>query len=330
MIVVSISCITYNHAPYIRQCLDGFLMQQCNFDYEILIHDDASTDGTQEIIREYQEKYPDIIKPLIQKENQWSKGIRSMNATFNFPRAQGKYIALCEGDDYWTDPYKLQKQVDFLEDNSEFVLSHTNCIFYYQTKKLFSSEANTEDIYLKNHKDKKDLFYSILDGKLKIRTATVVFKNVVKKNENEPSFTSGDTSLWLELSQKGKFHYLNESTTVYRVSEGTASRPKSILFKLKFSLEGCIMRFFYCKKFEIKPSNKLINKYNTIIIDYSYFSHDTKSYIIEDYLFNKTKKKLHKNSNRLLIYNKLYYYILSPRLFLGIIKKGLIKVTGIK
>src|SRR5690606_7564710 len=120
--LVSISCITYNHAPYIRQCLDGLVMQQCNFTFEVLIHDDASTDDTQEIIKEYQKKYPEIIKPIFQDENQYSIGIRGIMPRFNYPRAQGKYIALCEGDDYWTDPLKLQKQVDFLEANPEYSL----------------------------------------------------------------------------------------------------------------------------------------------------------------------------------------------------------------
>ncbi len=110
--LVSICSITYQHAPYIRQCLDGFLMQKTDFAFEVLIHDDASTDGTEEIIREYEAKYPDIIKPLYEEENQWVKGRRG-SRTFNFPRAKGKYIAMCEGDDYWTDPLKLQKQVDF-------------------------------------------------------------------------------------------------------------------------------------------------------------------------------------------------------------------------
>jgi len=105
-IVVSISCITYNHAPYIRQCLDGFVMQKTTFPFEILIHDDASTYGTPDIIREYEAKYPGLIKPIYQTENQHSKGVK-ISQTFNWPRARGKDIALCEGDDYWTDPYKL-------------------------------------------------------------------------------------------------------------------------------------------------------------------------------------------------------------------------------
>lgn len=121
-VLVSISCVTYNHAPFIRQCLEGFLMQKTNFPFEILIHDDASTDGTSDIIREYEEKYPKIFLPIYQKENQYAKNIRRISATFNFPRARGKYIAMCEGDDYWTDPYKLQKQVDFLENNSDINL----------------------------------------------------------------------------------------------------------------------------------------------------------------------------------------------------------------
>lgn len=117
-VLVSVCCITYNHAPYIRQCLDGFIMQKTNFKFEILIHDDASTDGTADIIREYEAKYPNILKPIYQTENQYSKG-KNISATYNWPRAVGKYVAMCEGDDYWTDPLKLQKQVDFMEAHLE-------------------------------------------------------------------------------------------------------------------------------------------------------------------------------------------------------------------
>jgi len=118
---VSICCITYNHAPYIRSALDGFLMQETDFAYEILIHDDASTDGTADIIREYTARYPDIIKPILREENQYSKGISNISI-FNFPRARGEFIAMCEGDDYWTDPHKLQKQVDYLRAHPDCAL----------------------------------------------------------------------------------------------------------------------------------------------------------------------------------------------------------------
>ena len=117
--LVSIITVTYNHKNYIRECLDSFLMQKTNFKFEILIHDDASNDGTTEIIKEYEQKYPDIIKPIYETENQFSKGI-SISRRYNFPRVKGKYVAVCEGDDYWTDSYKLQKQVDFLEANPDY------------------------------------------------------------------------------------------------------------------------------------------------------------------------------------------------------------------
>ena len=103
--LVSIDCITYNHEAYISQALDGFLMQKTKFLFEVLIHDDLSTDGTADIIRKYEKKYPLIIKPIYQTVNQFSKGVE-ISKKFQFPRAQGKYIAICEGDDYWTNPNK--------------------------------------------------------------------------------------------------------------------------------------------------------------------------------------------------------------------------------
>ncbi|MFW6224817.1 MAG: glycosyltransferase family 2 protein, partial [Bacteroidota bacterium] len=117
--LVSICCITYNHEKYIREAIEGFLRQKTSFPIEVLLHDDASNDGTSSIIRAYESKYPDLIFPIYQKENQYSKGVK-ISPTYNWPRARGKYIALCEGDDYWTDPLKLQKQVDFLEKNEEY------------------------------------------------------------------------------------------------------------------------------------------------------------------------------------------------------------------
>ena len=133
-ILVSVCSITYNQAPYIRQCIDGILMQKTNFKYEVIIHDDCSTDGTTEIIREYAEKYPDLIVPIFQSVNQYQNGNRSIMATFVYPKARGKYIAICEGDDYWTDPLKLQKQVDFLEEHPDYGMCYTKTYKLYNNK----------------------------------------------------------------------------------------------------------------------------------------------------------------------------------------------------
>lgn len=116
---ISIICNTFNHAKYIRDALDSFLMQKVSVPFEILVHDDASTDGTAEIVKEYVQKYPEIVKPIYQSENQYSKGIQ-ITHEIQIPRAEGKYIAFCEGDDYWTDPEKLQIQYDFMEAHPEY------------------------------------------------------------------------------------------------------------------------------------------------------------------------------------------------------------------
>jgi glycosyltransferase involved in cell wall biosynthesis len=116
-IVVTIVCIAYNQEKYISETIESFLMQKTNFNYEILIQDDASKDKTPEIIKKYEMQYPDIIRPVYQKENQYSKGIQVLD--FYQDIAKGKYIAVCEGDDYWTDPNKLQRQVDYMEKNQD-------------------------------------------------------------------------------------------------------------------------------------------------------------------------------------------------------------------
>lgn len=117
-IMVTVRCCAYNQEKYIEKCLEGLVNQKTNFRYEILAYDDASTDSTAKIIREYEKKYPDIIKSLIQTENQYSKKVPVSRVFFN-PLTKGKYIAICEGDDYWCDEYKLQKQVDFMENHPE-------------------------------------------------------------------------------------------------------------------------------------------------------------------------------------------------------------------
>lgn len=116
--VVTVICLTYNHAPYIRDALEGFVCQQTSFPFEVLVHDDASTDGTADIVRDYARRYPRLIKPIFQEENQYSKGVKIV-PTFCFPLVRGRYVALCEGDDCWTDPGKLQLQVDAMERHPE-------------------------------------------------------------------------------------------------------------------------------------------------------------------------------------------------------------------
>ena len=112
--MVTVLCLTYNHASYIRDALDGFVQQDAPFRFEVIVHDDASTDGTAEIVRDYAARYPGLIRPVFQQVNQYGRGV-CIPRTFLQPLVRGRYVALCEGDDYWTDPHKLRKQVAALE-----------------------------------------------------------------------------------------------------------------------------------------------------------------------------------------------------------------------
>ena len=230
--LVSIFCITYNHSSYIRQCLDGFLIQKTNFPFEVLIHDDASTDDTAGIIKEYEAKYPDIIKPIYQVENQYSKGL-DINIVYNLPRARGKYIAMCEGDDYWIDPLKLQKQVDFLENN----LYYSFCCHRF---KIYDQEENKwENEYAAEcYKDNQHLYITrkIFFEHWVTQPLTAVIR---KEKFNEARFSmyrykySRDVHLFYHLLKRGKGIVLNDIMGVYRIHKGGIASKKESLIKLR-------------------------------------------------------------------------------------------------
>ncbi len=157
-IKVSVICTCFNHEKYIKDALESFVNQKTSFEYEVIVHDDASTDNSAEIIREYEKKYPDIIKPIYQTQNQYSQGIKIVK-TFILPKLSGKYIAFCEGDDYWTDENKLQRQVDFLESRPEFDVCVHNTEFEYVSEgktevkfPLDDRELTLEDVFSENKK----------------------------------------------------------------------------------------------------------------------------------------------------------------------------------
>ncbi|MCQ2378325.1 MAG: glycosyltransferase [Victivallaceae bacterium] len=204
---VSICCITYNHEKYIRDALEGFLMQKTDFPFEILIHDDASTDGTADIIREYEAKYPDIIKPIYQTENQYSQG-KFIWCEFQFPCAKGKYIALCEGDDFWTDQRKLQIQYDFME-------SHPDYSMCFHNAKVI--DENGCENHLFDHIESRDYAGMDLLKKWTVPTASSFFRTkYISKIPAKNDFWCGDIIVWLTMSQCGKIRALPEKMSVYR------------------------------------------------------------------------------------------------------------------
>lgn len=211
--MVSICCTAYNHELYIEDAITGFLMQETNFPFEILIHDDASTDHTKKIIEKYEKKYPQIIKPIYQTENQYSQGKR-INYTFNYTRAKGKYIALCEGDDYWTHKDKLQKQVDVLENNEQLMLCiHATSVLNVTENIITSNKVNQGST--------GDLFYAVdvINGGGDFgHTSSFVFRRdmIVEPPQWFLEAPSGDTPLRLLSGHLGAIYYLDENMSVYR------------------------------------------------------------------------------------------------------------------
>jgi len=226
--IISIICNTYNHSRFIRTALEGFLMQKCTYPIEVLIHDDASTDGTQDIIRNYEREYPTLILPIYQKENMYSKGIKPTQR-FQRPRAKGKYLAICEGDDYWTDPLKLQKQVDFLEAHPEYVICYHNAIVVDENDVLISPSK----LPLNEQRDFSSI--ELKKGRCFILTMSCVFRNVPFKACPEASnILNGDKFAQSRLGAFGKGKYLPTiEPAVYREHSGGVWSRLSAAEKLR-------------------------------------------------------------------------------------------------
>lgn len=218
-IKVFVVCMTYNHENYIRSALEGFLTQKTNFKFKVLVHDDASTDRTQEIISEYAKRKPDIIVPILQKENNYQRGISSYKTEI-FPRLEGDYVAICEGDDYWTDENKLQKQVDFLDSHPDYVACVHNCIkldMRTMEKSLFNQKKTQDgEIVLKD----------VVFGNWGVyQTASLMCR--INNFKNEPDYFKlvnvGDYPRALQLTTEGRMWYMADVMSIYRFASGKDS-----------------------------------------------------------------------------------------------------------
>lgn len=216
-IKVSIICMAYNHEKFITKALDGFLMQKTNFEYEILISDDASTDNTARIIKEYEKKYPEIVKPIYFTKNLYSQGI--IPSTYLYEKSQGKYLAICEGDDYWIDENKLQKQVDFLEKNKEYSAVYHNVRVVDENGNKIKNKK-----YLNYFEEHTVLNYVELkyNNNLCGQTSSILARNFWGEwNEKEKEIylnikANGDRKLSLYFVSKGKVKYFKEFMSCYR------------------------------------------------------------------------------------------------------------------
>lgn len=208
-LLVSIQCLVYNHEPYLRQCLDGFVMQKTNFKFEAIVHDDVSTDNSAAIIREYAEKYPDIIKPIFETENQYSKHDGSLDKIMA-DACNGKYIALCEGDDYWIDPLKLQKQVDFMESNIAFSM----CFHMVDIR----SEGNMEKVQYFEQLEDREYSPNEIIRKWIIPTCSMFYRSEVNaRKPHNSKFVFGDDVIYATCLSLGKIYGMSDIMGVYRL-----------------------------------------------------------------------------------------------------------------
>ena len=210
-IKLSIVCITYNHEHFIRDCLEGFVMQKTNFPFEILVNDDASTDKTADIIREYEAKYPHLFRCVYQIQN----AKKSPWIDILFPMIRGKYVALCEGDDYWTDPLKLQKQVDFLESHPDF------SVCFHPVRVHWEDNSKPDSVFPeeKGRFYKTELTLADLSDHNFIQTNSVVYRWRFHKDSLElipKNIAPMDWFLHLLHAQTGKIAFLPDIMGVYR------------------------------------------------------------------------------------------------------------------
>ena len=248
--LVAIHCLVYNHGPFLRDCFEGFVMQQTNFSYVAIVHDDASTDNSVAIIREYEAKYPHIFKPIYEGSNIYSVGgFDAVNQIMNraIDATGAKYIAVCEGDDYWTDPLKLQKQVDFMKANSDYsmcfhaaeIINTTNYFSALKCTNIENREYTATEVFSQWTVPTASILYD----KVKVDSFTI---------KHPEWILFGDIILVEKCCHVGKIFGLSDKMSVYRM------QGESVSHNARFSLSK-IQRspnFFRCIKINFHNIDK--------------------------------------------------------------------------
>lgn len=298
--LVVIRCIAYNHAMYLRDALDGFIMQKTNFSFVAIVHDDASTDGTDNIIREYSEKYPDIILPIFEKENQYSKKDGSLTKILDeaCDAVNAKYIAICEGDDYWIDPSKLQKQVNFLDSNPDYGFCYTKANILKEDKiiGIWGSENTTFESHLS---------LSNFPTLTRMYRTVIYHKYLKEVNPSIRRWLMGDYPFALYCILKTKIKFIDEISSVYRYLENSASHSNRMEYLMKFYDSADDIRFFFINNFIDNVTDKEKLKK---IIKYNEVNYKIKL-LIKNRKFGKASEILRKEKKHVSKRNKMFCFI---------------------
>jgi len=294
--LVSIRCTAFKQEKYIADCIEGFLIQETDFPFEICVHDDASPDKTVEIIREYEAKYPKIFKTIYETENMWSKPDNSLSRIVN-SMLTGKYVAMCEGDDYWIDPHKLQTQIDFLESHPDYSMT-----FHDAEIKNEPGVEPVDSVY-PPMEDREYTATEIFE-KWTIPTASMVYRRSILDYpiKNPDVILNGDIFLAEKCAHTGKIRCFNKKMSVYRRQPGGFTWDKSNQVK---RLKAYPTHLMELKRNFPKIDRRLINRAicGTFINAWDYVNLKTKIY----YFFKgislapKTflRKLIHKNSKKI-------------------------------
>ena len=308
--LISVGMITYNHEPYIAQAIEGVVKQETEYSFELIIGEDCSTDGTMEIVLEYQKKYPDIIRVITSDKNVGVKknGYRTRKG------GRGKYIAFCEGDDYWHRSDKLQKQVDYLESHPECGLVHSDMHVLHQcTNELKKNYKKTDKV----HVPTGNIFESYLLLSF-ICTCTVCFRRSLLTDEIidlllTNNFLMGDRPLFLEISKKTMVGYIDESLATYRILEESAAHSKDFNKMLQFNQSSYFVNQYFINKYGCSSDTKakVDFYYNKRLLKYAFL---LKNKALANKAFNATREMMNKD---LKIKKIDYFYYFGTK---GIIK----------
>ncbi len=254
---VSICMITYNHARYILDAIQGIIDQHTGLEFELIISNDCSPDNTDEVVQQFIHEHPAAAERIRYFSHKKNLGVMN-NFIFVLSQCSGTYIALCEGDDYWSNPEKLQRQFDFLESNPSVGLVHSDCDIKYEDTGELRRNGNA-GLQLEGI-GREQVIARLLEFRYKVRTATAMFRREIFDSfraeffNDIRDFRMADTPLWLELARRAEIGYMNEVTTVYRVVAGSASNKKSPREHLAFVVSMYEMRLHYIRKYNIRNS----------------------------------------------------------------------------
>lgn len=290
--MVCVSCMTFNHAPYIVDAMNGFTMQETNFPFVCTVVDDDSTDGEQEVIKSYLNEHFDLEDKKIVRQEETDDYVLTfarhkinlnchfvvLNLKYNHYRKKpklpyvvrwrdkAKYIALCEGDDFWIDPKKLQKQVEYMEQHPECSLCHGDVVYYDSDKKMSRGRVGKLMGALKSRPyiDKEEIFKRIVTSKYGAITLTMLYRSDLYKQipANDRTFMMGDATLLLDMSQLGSLYFFSEVFGVYRIHSGSEVHQNAARNR-RFGLNIQEMYVYYSNKYGYKIPFLVKFRYNT-------------------------------------------------------------------